>query len=74
MRVKPTMSANITVTSAWPCAMLISFLFRRSAMAGGRMLRRSRSLLSFSTRISRYCASTIARSFCFSEAKYQRSE
>src|SRR5258708_4068653 len=74
MRVKPTMSANITVTSAWPCAMLISFRFRRSAMAGGRMLSSRRSLRSFSRRISSCCASTCWRSFCFSEAKYHSSE
>jgi hypothetical protein len=73
MRVKPTMSANITVTSAWPWAMFTSPCLRRSAIAAGRMLRSSFSLLSFSRTIWLRASSTCAESLCFSLTKYHSS-
>ena len=73
MRVKPTMSATSTVTSAWPCAMFTSLRLRRSAIGRGRMLSSSASLRSRSSRTWALTASTCSRSFCFSAAKYHSS-
>ena len=64
--VKFTMSANITVTSAKPSAIVPSSILRRSATGPGRMLSSSRSERSCSACRSR-CASS-SRSFDFSRS------
>ena len=69
--VKLTISANITVTSAWPSAMLLSWRFRRSAIGCGRMFNSSRSASSLSIETAVVCASTAARNLPFSREKYQ---
>ncbi|MNC85610.1 hypothetical protein D3C83_12200 [compost metagenome] len=57
-RVKLMMSANITVTSAKPSAIVMFCALRRSAIGPGRMLSSSRSDFSCSIVSSLFCSFT----------------
>jgi hypothetical protein len=71
--VKFTMSANMTVTSAKPSAIVPSSILRRSATGPGRMFRSSRSERSCSFCSSRWASSSRVFDFSRSTAEKRSS-